>query len=171
MMLKTKASVAVLTLMLSTAALAQSTPGQLPSSSTPAKTEAPKMPVAGQILAQDANTFLAKEFIGQTIYAPDKSKIGSISDLILTKDGKTVEGFVVGIGGFLGLGEKNVAMKLDRLQITPANGGLQLVSDVKTEELRNAPAFKTKKEQDAEKQAAERARDQPARPAPKPGTN
>ena len=68
---------------------------------------------------QDANTVLAKELIGQTVYAPDKTKIGSISDLILSKDGKTVEGFVIGVGGFLGIGEKSVALKLDRLQIMP----------------------------------------------------
>jgi len=69
-------------------------------------TEAPKTPVTGQILVQDANTILVKDLIGQTVYAPDKAKIGSISDLILSKDGKTVEGFVIGVGGFLGIGAK-----------------------------------------------------------------
>ena len=70
------------------------------------ETSVPKAPVAGQIVVQDANTVLAKQdLIGQTVYAPDKAKIGSISDLILSKDGKTVEGFVIGVGGFLGIGE------------------------------------------------------------------
>ena len=40
--------------------------------------------------------------------------------------------------------------------------------DVKKEELANAPSFKSKKDQDAEKQAAERARNQP--PAQRPTT-
>jgi uncharacterized protein YrrD len=66
------------------------------------------MPVAGQIVVQDINTILAKDLIGQTVYAPDKAKIGSISDFILSKDAKAVEGFVIGVGGFLGLGEKSV---------------------------------------------------------------
>ena len=65
---------------------------------------------------QDANTILAKDLIGLTVYAPDKAKIGSISDLILSKDGRTVEGFLIGVGGFLGIGEKSVALKMDRLQ-------------------------------------------------------
>jgi len=43
-------------------------------------------------VVQDANTVLAKELIGQTVYASDKTKIGSISDLILSKDAKTVAG-------------------------------------------------------------------------------
>src|SRR5256885_14075590 len=63
------------------------------------ETSVPKAPVAGQIVVQDANTVLAKQdLIGQTVHAPDKAKIGSISDLILSKDGKGVEGFVIGGG-------------------------------------------------------------------------
>src|SRR5204863_3533889 len=167
MMLKTGASVAALTLLLGVGtAVAQTSP---PAQRPPAATEAPKAPVPGQILVQDANTVLAKELIGQTVYALDKAKIGSISDLILSKDAKTVEGFVIGVGGFLGLGEKSVALKMDRLQIGhSADGGLQLVMDVKKEELANAPSFKSKKEQDAEKQAAERPRNLPGTmPPPK----
>ncbi len=160
-MLKTRASVAVLTLLLgATAAIAQTSP--------PAqKPEVPKAPVTGQILVQDANTILAKDFIGQTVYASDKAKVGSISDLLLSKDAKTVEGFVIGVGGFLGIGEKSVALKMDRLKMThDPQGGLQLTTDLKREELANAPSFKSKRDQDAEKQAAERARNQP--PAQRP---
>ena len=69
-------------------------------------------------MCRTANTILAKDLIGLTVYAPDKAKIGSISDLILGKDAKTVEGFVIGVGGFLGIGEKSVALKMDRLQIS-----------------------------------------------------
>lgn len=161
-MLKTRASVAVLALLLgATAAMAQQT-------SPPAqKPEAPKVPVTGQILMQDANTILARDFIGQMVYASDKAKVGSISDLLLSKDAKTVEGFVIGVGGFLGIGEKSVALKMDRLRMThDPQGGLQLTTDLKKEELANAPSFKSKREQDAEKQAAERARNQP--PAQRP---
>ena len=145
-----------------------------------ASTEAPKVPVTGQIVVQDTNTILAKELIGQTVNASDKSsKIGSISDLILSKDAKSVDGFVIGVGGFLGLGEKSVALKMDRLQMTHDEDGVHLMMDVKKEELANAPSFKSKRDQEAEKQAAERARDRPEIPrvlqpgnsAQQPGTN
>lgn len=172
MMLKTGASVAVLTLLLGvTTAMAQTPPpaqGPAPTA-PPAATEAPKAPVAGQILVQDADTVLAKELVGQTVYDPEKAKIGSISDLILSKDAKTVEGFVIGVGGFLGIAEKSVALKMDRLKMMAGpDGAMQLAMDVKKEELTNTPTFKSKKDQDAEKQAAERARNQPATvPPPK----
>ena len=110
-------------------------------------------------MAQDANSLLAKDFIGLAVYSPDKLKIGTINDLILSKDGKTVEGFVIGVGGFLGIGEKSVALKMDRLQISnTAEGAVQLTMDTKKEELANAPSFKSKREMDNEKRAAERTR-------------
>lgn len=159
MTFKSSASLAAIALMLSLApAMAQTTP---PSAPSPSATEAPKAPVAGQITVQDANTIMSKDLVGQTVHAPDKTKIGSISDLILSKDGKTVEGFVVGVGGFLGIGEKSVALKMDRLKMAEADGAMQLTMDAKKEELTNAPSFKSRKDQDAEKRAAQ----QPARPA------
>jgi hypothetical protein len=170
MILKTAASVSVLTLLLgATAAMAQtSPPAQRPAPS--ATTEVPKAPVQGQIVVQEANTVLAKQdLIGQTVYAPDKAKIGSISDLILSKDAKNVDGFVIGVGGFLGIGEKSVALKLDKLTMaTGADGAMELSMNMTKDELRNTPTFKSQKDQNAEKQAAERARNQPATaPMPK----
>src|SRR5262245_24535513 len=92
MSLKTGAGVAALALSLSfAAAVAQTTPPQ----QKPA--DAPKTPVSGQIMMQEPNTVLAKDVIGQNVYTPDKTKIGSISDLILSKDAKSVEGFVIGV--------------------------------------------------------------------------
>ena len=147
-----------------TPALAQTTAPSPPQA--PKATEAPKAPVTGQIVTQEDNTILAKDLIGATVYAPDKTKIGSISDLILSKDGKSVQGFVVGVGGFLGIGEKSVAMKIDRLQIAQDKDGLQLTMDAKKEELANAPSFKSKKDVDAERQSAERASNPPSGPRP-----
>jgi hypothetical protein len=86
----------------------------------------------------------------------------SISDLLLSKDGKTVEGFVIGVGGFLGIGEKSVAMKIDRLKMTAGpNGSFELAMDAKKEELTNTPTFKSKRELDAEKQAEQRRSEAP----------
>jgi hypothetical protein len=154
MTLKTGVSAVALLLALGlTPALAQTTAPSPPQ--TPKATEAPKAPVTGQIVTQEDNTILAKDLIGATVYAPDK-----------TKDGKSVQGFVVGVGGFLGIGEKSVAMKIDRLQIGQDKDGLQLTMDAKKEELANAPSFKSKKDVDAERQSAERASNPPTGPRP-----
>jgi len=131
--------------------------------------EVPKVPVPGQIVVQEPNTVLAKgDLIGQTVYAPDKAKIGSISDLILSKDAKSVEGFVIGVGGFLGLGEKIIALKLDKLKIsTTADGTMELAMDMTKDELRNTPSFKSRRDVDAEKVTEQRRNEAPQRPVPK----
>jgi len=135
------------------------------------QTSVPKTPVAGQIVVQDANTVLAKQdLIGQTVLAPDKAKIGSISDLILSKDGKSVEGFVIGVGGFLGIGEKSVALKIDRLKMSSGpDSVMQLSMDATKQELSDTPTFKSKHDQDSEKAAAQRRSETPAQ-RPMPGS-
>ena len=150
MLLKTGASVAVLTLLLgATAGSAQTTvPQQRPTTTAPSS-EAPKAPVAGQIVVQEANTILAKDLIGQTVLAPDKAKIGSISDLILSKDGKTVEGFVIGVGGFLGIGAKDVALAPAAFQVEMDRDTAKLKLAMTRDELKNAPEFKALSRQPA----------------------
>jgi hypothetical protein len=72
--------------------------------------------------------------------------------------------------GFLGIGEKTVALKIDRLKVTSGpDGTMQLAMDVTKEELTNAPTFKSKKDQDAEKAAEQRRSETPVQ-RPMPGT-
>jgi hypothetical protein len=158
----------VLALGLGSQAIAQAPPAGRPPAAEPAAPA--KVPVTGQILVQDYNTILAKQdLIGQTVYATDDAKIGSISDLIVSKDGKSVEGFVIGVGGFLGIGEKNVALKMDRLKMSPsADGSLRLTMDAKKDELTNAPTFQSRKDQLAEqRRAAEPPAQRPMTPPAK----
>jgi hypothetical protein len=155
MTFKTAGSLAALMLALglSTGASAQTGPAPRPAPEQPA----PKVPVTGQIVTQQANTMLAgKDLIGQVVYGPDNARIGSISDLIVSNDGKTVQGFVIGVGGFLGIGERNVAMQIDRLRMDRGpDGASRLTMDIKKEELANAPAFKSLRDAEAEAKRSE----------------
>ena len=149
---KTEVSAAALalTLALGPAAAQQVAPPET-------RPETSRAPVAGQITAQPGDSILARDLIGQTVIAPDNTKIGTVSDLLLSNDGRTIQGFVVGVGGFLGIGERNVALKMDQLKITPLTaGGVQLTADLKKEDLSKAPAFKSRKDMEAEKKASER---------------
>jgi hypothetical protein len=56
----------------------------------------------------------------------------------------------------------------DQISQNPEGGGLMLTMDANKEELKNTPTFKFKKEQDAEKQAAERPRVNVPAPTPQP---
>ena len=57
----------------------------------------------------------ASKIIGSTVYDVQNQKIGDVNDLVLDKDGK-VAAVVLGVGGFLGMGEKNVAVKMADLK-------------------------------------------------------
>jgi sporulation protein YlmC with PRC-barrel domain len=152
MSFKTEVSAAALalTLAIGAAAAQQVAPPEV-------RPAAPRAPVAGQIVTQPEESILARDLIGQTVAAPDGSKIGAVNDLVLRKDGRTIDGFVIGVGGFLGIGERNVALRMDELTITPAaDGSVRLTANLKKDDLANAPAFKSRKDIEAEKRAAEK---------------
>ncbi len=57
----------------------------------------------------------------QTVYDPKENKIGEIDDVLLDKSGK-VNGFVVGVGGFLGIGEKDVIVPFESVKVMHKTG-------------------------------------------------
>jgi sporulation protein YlmC with PRC-barrel domain len=57
----------------------------------------------------------ASKLVGLAVYNDSNEKIGDISDVILDKSGK-VENVVLGVGGFLGMGEHYVAVSYDKLK-------------------------------------------------------
>lgn len=63
----------------------------------------------GQPFALGRN-LLASELIGHSVYGRDGRTVGEIVDIQIARDG-TVESLIVGVGGFLGLGEHNVALQ------------------------------------------------------------
>jgi hypothetical protein len=57
----------------------------------------------------------SSKMIGLNVYNDTNEKLGSISDLLLAKDGK-INAAVIGVGGFLGVGERLVAVSFDKLK-------------------------------------------------------
>ena len=57
----------------------------------------------------------ATKLTGVNVYNNNNEKIGDVNELIVGRDGK-VEAVVIGVGGFLGMGEHNVAMKWDQVK-------------------------------------------------------
>ncbi|CAD5270551.1 MULTISPECIES: PRC-barrel domain-containing protein [Halomonadaceae] len=65
------------------------------------------------------NTFHADALTGNQVKSSveDDEDIGTITDLVIGEDGQ-INAVVVGVGGFLGMGEKNVAIEWDSLELT-----------------------------------------------------
>ncbi|MCC7345972.1 MAG: PRC-barrel domain-containing protein [Variibacter sp.] len=72
------------------------------------------------ISTQTADQFLASKFSGTDVIGPNNEKIGDVSDVLFDKSGKVL-GVVVGVGGFLGIGQKDVAIDMSAFQMVPAS--------------------------------------------------
>ena len=59
--------------------------------------------------SQKPDQWLASKFKGTDVIGTDNKKIGDVSDILFDKAGK-IEAFVVSVGGFLGIGAKDVAL-------------------------------------------------------------
>ncbi len=55
---------------------------------------------------------------GKSVYGADGANIGSISDVLVSQDG-SVNAVLIGVGGFLGIGEKDVAVNMNALELGP----------------------------------------------------
>jgi sporulation protein YlmC with PRC-barrel domain len=77
----------------------------------------------------------------QDIYGPSDSKIGKIDDVLLSNVGQ-VNAVMVGVGGFLGAGEKDVAVPFSAVKQTTKNNKTYLTMDATKDALKSAPGFK-----------------------------
>jgi hypothetical protein len=89
---------------------------------------------------------LATKIIGQPVYdGPDTTadNLGNINDLVVNGDG-SIAAVVIGVGGFLGIGEKQVAVDFGALQVVlAADNTKRFVVKTSKDELTAAPDFKT----------------------------
>jgi len=87
---------------------------------------------------------LATKVIGAKVYtstANDADEIGDINDLVIDANGD-IAAAVVGVGGFLGVGEKNVAVDFSELKwSTAADGTWRYVLATTADALKAAPDF------------------------------
>jgi hypothetical protein len=75
--------------------------------------------------------------------------IGEVADLIVTQDGR-VEAIVVGVGGFLGVGQKSVALAWDSVELAERDGERVILVAATREQLEGMPEFMTLEEKQAE---------------------
>ncbi|MCR6636926.1 PRC-barrel domain-containing protein [Devosia sp.] len=97
---------------------------------------------AGYVAADTDN--LGTRLIGQPVYSSagdDAEEIGSINDIVFSEGGQ-IEAVVIGVGGFLGIGEKNVAVDFGSLEFTlAADNTERWVLPTTAEALTTAPDF------------------------------
>jgi hypothetical protein len=130
-----------------TAAPAQSS--QAPQPMEPAAPKSAEASGDPQFLAKQASDdWLASNLIGHTVYNAQDEIVGDINDLVTDRDGKIVAA-LVGSGGFLGIGQKDVALRFEDLKLArDENDSVKIIADVNKEVLAAAPDYQTLAEQE-----------------------
>jgi sporulation protein YlmC with PRC-barrel domain len=117
--------------------------GLVASAQAPQPTPTPQVGPAAQILTSlPGEALTVTHWYKQNVYDPSDNKIGEIMDVLVDKQGK-VTALIVGVGGFLGIGEKDVAVPFNAVQFkTKDNNKWYAVMNSTKDALKNAPGFK-----------------------------
>jgi sporulation protein YlmC with PRC-barrel domain len=108
MLKKHIAACLVTTALLAAPALAQTSSGSGSGASSAAS--------SGKFLSEEKpNQWRASKLVGINVYGPNNEKVGDINEVLVDRNGRA-EAVVIGVGGFLGLGEKDVALPFDEVR-------------------------------------------------------
>jgi hypothetical protein len=123
-------------------------PGAAPSAAeTPSADLAPSK--SAQFLSeQEPNDWLASTLIGKSVVNAENETVGEINDLVTDSNGKIVAA-LIGAGGFLGIGEKDVAVSFQDLKLArDEDDNVTAMLNLSKEQLAQAPDYKTLDEQE-----------------------
>jgi hypothetical protein len=96
---------------------------------------------------QKSSDWLATELIGASLVNANNETIGDVNDLVTDQVGKII-GVLLGAGGFLGIGEKDVAVRFEDLKIArDEDNDINIMTNLTKEQLASAPDFRTLDEQ------------------------
>jgi sporulation protein YlmC with PRC-barrel domain len=155
-------AISLAALMASGVAFAQTTPDQQPAQDTQQKqdcvanpqaegcptqpqaqqpaTPAPDASTTSAVTVDASKSMLVTRIIGSSVFSGDEN-VGDVNDLIFDDKG-TIQAAIIGVGGFLGMGEKDVAVPLSQINaMRDENNAIKLTITASREELEKAPAF------------------------------
>lgn len=96
----------------------------------------------GYLATTTTGQVLASEYMDKTVYGSTDQSVGEIKDMVFDPTTGNVSAVVLGVGGFLGVGEKNVAVPLSQLKFASRNGKPWVSITATKDELKAAPDFK-----------------------------
>jgi PRC-barrel domain protein len=96
---------------------------------------------------QASDEWLASNLVGQPVMNAGEERIGDINDLVTNEDGEVVA-VLIGVGGFLGLGEKDVAVRYEDLTFSRTEDqGIRIATNLSSAMLNSAPDYQRLNEQ------------------------
>jgi sporulation protein YlmC with PRC-barrel domain len=133
-------SAAALTLLASTATFAQQPAPLSPPASTQQTGMSPSS-TATLMATVPGDCVTVTNYYKQNVYDPSDSKIGEIADVLINKEGR-ITAVIISVGGFLGMGENDVAAPFEAIRMTEKGDKAYLVLNTTKETLKNAHGYK-----------------------------
>lgn len=90
--------------------------------------------------AAPPESWTVTNYYKQSVYDPNESKVGDIDDVLINKQGQ-VTGLVIGVGGFLGAGEKDVIVPFTAVKVQKKNDKWWLTLDETKDDLKSSHGF------------------------------
>ena len=88
-----------------------------------------------------SSSLTVTDWYKQDVYDQSNTKIGQIMDVLVGQDGQ-VSALIVGVGGFLGAGEKDVAVSFNTVKAAMKDNKIYLTMNTTKDALKSAPGFK-----------------------------
>lgn len=106
-------------------------------------------PTATQASSLSGPQWLASDVYKAKVYDNSENKIGDVNDLVVNKNDGTISAAIIGVGGFLGIGEKDVAIPFKDLNVSSREDKDWLVLSQTKDQLKAAPAYEPKEQRSA----------------------
>jgi sporulation protein YlmC with PRC-barrel domain len=101
---------------------------------------------AGEVMTSvPSHSVTVTDWYKQSVYDTQNNKIGDIKDVLVDADGR-VNALIVSVGGFLGAGEKDVAVKFEAVKKSEKDNSVRLTMNASKDELKSAPGLKYDKQ-------------------------
>ncbi len=112
--------------------------GMAPSTGTAPRANAPS--TTSTAANTSASDWRASKLIGSTVYNQQNERIGDINELLLDNSGKVAQ-VVIGVGGFLGMGEHEVAVPFTDLRMSMDGSTMKVSSNFTKQSLQAMPRW------------------------------
>lgn len=83
----------------------------------------------------------ASDIYKTNVYNNSDNKIGDVRDLLIHQSDGKITTVIIGVGGFLGVGQKDVAIPFQDLKVSSRDGKVWLVLDQTKDQLKSVPAY------------------------------
>lgn len=101
------------------------------------------VPMSALPMSALAKSALMSDVYGQDVYDKGENKIGKVDNLQVDENGK-ITNAIIGVGGFLGMGEKDVAVPYSEIKWTTKNNKTWMELNHSKDQLKAAPAVDSK---------------------------